>query len=66
MVKVIVKDGQNLEEALKVFKRKIQRDKVIQDYKANQRYEKRSDRKRREKKERKKVARKIQRLMQSS
>ena len=61
-MRVVVKDGQSLEDALKVFKRKIQKDKIIQEFKNNQRFEKPSDKRRRQKKERKKIARKVQRL----
>ena len=66
MIKVNVKDGQPLDDALKVFKRKCQKAKVIQDYKNKQRFEKPSDKRRRQRKERKKIARKVQRIIQSS
>jgi small subunit ribosomal protein S21 len=63
LIKVVVHEGQSLEDALKVFKRKCQKAKIIQDYKAKQRFEKRSDQKRRQRKERKKIARKAQRMI---
>ncbi|MFC1809043.1 30S ribosomal protein S21 [Candidatus Omnitrophota bacterium] len=66
MIKVNVHEGQSLDDALKVFKRKCQKAKVIQDYKNKQRFEKRSDKKRRQRKERKKIARKVQRIMNKS
>jgi len=66
VVKIEVHEGQSLEDALKVFKRKCQKEKIIQDYKNKQRFEKRSDRKRRERKERKKIARKVQRILDQS
>lgn len=66
MIKVDVLEGQSVDDALKVFKRKCQKAKVVQDYKAKQRFEKPSDKKRRARKERKKIARKVQRLIDKS
>ena len=63
LIKVNVHEGQSLEDALKVFKRKCQKAKIVQDFKAKQRFEKPSDKNRRARKERKKVARKVQRMM---
>ena len=66
LIVVKVQEGQSLEDALKVFKRKCQKAKIVQEFKNNQRFEKRSDRKRRERKERKKIARKVQRLIDNT
>ncbi|MDD5084412.1 MAG: 30S ribosomal protein S21 [Candidatus Omnitrophica bacterium] len=61
MVKVVVREGQRIEDALRLFKKKCQKHRIIQDYKKSLRFEKRSDKRRREREEGKRKARRDQR-----
>lgn len=49
-VTIVVRNG-NLEQAMRVLKKKVQKDGLLKDLKAKQYYEKPSERKRRKKKE---------------
>jgi len=49
-IKVDVRNG-NLEQAMRVLKKKVQKEGIIKDYRAKSVYEKPSERKRRKKKE---------------
>ena len=49
-ITVQVRQG-NLEQAMRVLKKKVQREGIIKDYRANSVYEKPSERKRRKRKE---------------
>ena len=49
-IKVDVRNG-NLEQAMRVLKKKVQREGIIKDYRAKTVYEKPSERKRRKRKE---------------
>ena len=49
-IKVQVRQG-NLEQAMRVLKKKVQREGIIKDYRAKSVYEKPSERKRRKRKE---------------
>ena len=60
MVKIFVKEGQNIESVLKKFKQKLKKAGVIEEYKKSLRYEKRSDRQRRERTTRKIRAKRAQ------
>lgn len=62
MIKVTLREGQNIEQALKKFKTKIKRAGVMEDHKKSLRFEKRSDRLRRERALRQSRARKAQRI----
>jgi len=53
MSKVEVKENEPLEKALRIFKRKIDREGVLRQLKARKYYEKPSERKRRKQRERK-------------
>ncbi len=60
MVKIFIKEGQNIESVLKKFKQKLKKAGVIEEYKKSLRYEKRSDRQRRERMTRKIRAKRAQ------
>lgn len=60
MVKIYIKEGQNIESVLKKFKQKLKKAGVIEEYKKSLRYEKRSDRQRRERMTRKIRAKRAQ------
>jgi len=60
VVKIFVKEGQNIESVLKKFKAKLKKAGVIEEHKKSLRYEKRSDRLRRERMTRKIRAKKAQ------
>jgi len=62
VIKVTLREGQNIEQALKKFKTKIKRAGVMEDHKKSLRFEKRSDRLRRERALRQSRARKAQRI----
>ncbi|MEA3475568.1 MAG: 30S ribosomal protein S21 [Candidatus Cloacimonadota bacterium] len=51
MPKVIIRKGENFDNAFRRFNRKVQRSGILSDLKKNRYYEKPSDRKRRELKE---------------
>jgi ribosomal protein S21 len=46
VVRILVREGQTIESALRVLKRKLMREKVIEGHKQHLRYEKPSDRNR--------------------
>jgi len=60
VVKIYIKEGQNIESVLKKFKQKLKKAGVIEEYKKSLRYEKRSDRQRRERMTRKIRAKRAQ------
>ena len=61
LIKILVKDN-NVEQALRVLKRKLQRDGFFKVIKLKNTYEKPSERKKREKSENIKRSKKIQRM----
>lgn len=63
MVKIYVKEGQNIESVLKKFKAKLKKAGIIEEHKKSLRYEKKSDRLRRERTTRKIRARRAQQFM---
>lgn len=63
MVKIYVKEGQNIESVLKKFKAKLKKAGVIEDHKKSLRYEKKSDRQRRERLTRKIRAKRAQQFL---
>ncbi len=66
MVKIVVNQGQRIDDVLRIFKKKCQKNRIIQDYKKSLRFEKRSDKRRREREEGKRKARRQQRLRDRS
>jgi ribosomal protein S21 len=60
VVKIFVREGQNIEAVLRKFKAKIKKAGIIEDHKKSLRYEKRSDRLRKERVSRKIRARRAQ------
>ncbi|HNV86179.1 MAG TPA: 30S ribosomal protein S21 [Candidatus Omnitrophota bacterium] len=48
MVKIYVREGQNIDGALRVLKKKMQREKIMEGHKKHLRYEKPSDKLRKE------------------
>lgn len=63
MVKIYVREGQNIESVLKKFKAKLKRAGIIEEHKKSLRFEKRSDRQRRERMARKIRARRAQQFL---
>lgn len=51
MAKVVIKPGQSLEGAIRVFRKKCQEERIIQNYKRASRYEKPSSARRTKQKE---------------
>lgn len=51
MSNVTLRQNENLESAIKRFKRKVEMDGIIKEYKENQYFEKPSDKKRRKRKD---------------
>ena len=63
MIKIYLREGQTVESALRVLKKKLQREKVIEGHKEHLRYEKPSDKERKERFQRYIRARKAQRYL---
>lgn len=63
MVKIYIKEGQNIESVLKKFKAKLKKAGVLEEHKKSLRFEKKSDRMRRERMTRKIRAKKAQEFM---
>ena len=61
MAKVYVRAGQSLESVLRIFKKQMIRENVIDEYKRHAHYEKPSETARRKRFQRKHIARRIQR-----
>jgi ribosomal protein S21 len=61
MAKVYVRKGQNFEQVLRVFKKQMIREHIIDDYKKHSHYEKPSETARKRRFERKAIARRVQR-----
>ena len=51
MAQVIVKPGDDIEKAIRRFRKKVQKDGIMQELRSRQYYEKPGDKKRREKKQ---------------
>ena len=62
MIKVVAREGQSVDDLLKIFKKKCQKERIIQEYRARRYYVKPSEKKRLARKERLKIVRKEQKL----
>ena len=58
MAKIVLREGQQIDQALRLFRRICKKQGILEDYRSSLRFEKKSDRLRKEKREQEKKNRK--------